>query len=148
LDQAQESAVGSVRRKAEEDRAKQGNHVAKLRDLRGNFIQDRRAGRASQFCFVRTNFVLALSSVSTVQAQVTVDASKITCDQFVHSKVAPTRTVAAWLSGFYSGKRDNQVIDLQNFEANLSKLENFCYEEKNYKLPVMQAIEKVIGRGK
>jgi acid stress chaperone HdeB len=71
-----------------------------------------------------------------------------TCDQFVHSKVAPTRTVAAWLSGFYSGKRDNRVIDLQNFEANLSKLENFCYEEKNYKLLVMQAIEKVIGRGK
>jgi acid stress chaperone HdeB len=94
--------------------------------------------------------VLALSSVSTVQAQVTMDASniKITCDQFVHSKVAPTRTVAAWLSGFYNGKRDNRVIDLQSFEANLSKLENFCYEEKNYKLPVMQAVEKVIGRGK
>jgi acid stress chaperone HdeB len=92
--------------------------------------------------------VLALSSVSAVQAQVTMDASKITCDQFVHSKVAPTRTVAAWLSGFYNGKRDNRVIDLQSFEANLSKLENFCYEEKNYKLPVMQAVEKVIGRGK
>jgi acid stress chaperone HdeB len=92
--------------------------------------------------------VLALSSVSTVQAQVTMDASKITCDQFVHSKVAPTRTVAAWLSGFYNGKRDNRVVDLQTFEANLSKLENFCYEEKNYKLPVMQAVEKVIGRGK
>jgi hypothetical protein len=29
--------------------------------------------------------VLALSSVSTVQAQVTMDASKITCDQFVRS---------------------------------------------------------------
>ena len=92
--------------------------------------------------------VLALSSVSTVQAQVTMDASKTTCDQFVVSKVAPTRTVAAWLSGFYNGKRDNRVIDLQSFEANLSKLENFCYEEKNYKLPVMQAVEKVMGRGK
>jgi acid stress chaperone HdeB len=92
--------------------------------------------------------VLTLSSVSTVQAQVTMDASKITCDQFVHSKVAPTRIVAAWLSGFYNGKRDNRVIDLQSFEANLSKLENFCYEEKNYKLPVMQAVEQVIGRGK
>ena len=102
----------------------------------------------SNFVLSGLILVLALSSVSTVQAQVTVDASKITCDQFVHSKVAPTRTVAAWLSGFYSGKRDNRVIDLQNFEANLSKLENFCYEEKNYKLPVMQAIEKVIGRGK
>ena len=76
------------------------------------------------------------------------DASKITCDQFVHAKVAPTRIIAAWLSGFYNGKRDNRVIDLQNFEANLSKLENFCYEEKNYKLPVMQAVETVIGRGK
>ena len=37
---------------------------------------------------------------------------------------------------------------LENFEANLSKLENFCYDEKNFKLPVMQAIEKVIGTGK
>lgn len=92
--------------------------------------------------------VIALSAVSTVQAQVTIDASKITCDQFVHHKVAPTRTIAAWLSGFYNGKRDNRVIDLQNFEANMSKLEKFCYEEKNFKLPVMQAIEKVIGKGK
>lgn len=96
----------------------------------------------------RLILVLAFSSVSTVQAQVTIDASKITCGQFVHSTVAPTRTVAAWLSGFYHGKRDNPVVDPQDFEANLRKLENFCYEEKNFKLPVMQAIEKVIGIGK
>jgi acid stress chaperone HdeB len=92
--------------------------------------------------------VLALFLVSPVQAQVTIDAAKITCDQFVHSSVGPTRTIAAWLSGFYNGKRDIRVIDSQNFEANLSKLEKFCYEEKNFKLPVMQAIEKVIGKGK
>jgi hypothetical protein len=98
--------------------------------------------------FVVSGLFLVLSSVSTVQAQVTIDAGTITCDQFVHSKVAPTRIVAAWLSGFYSGKRDNRVIDLQSFEANLSKLESFCYEEKNFKLPVMQAVEKVLGGGK
>ena len=92
--------------------------------------------------------VLVFSSVSAVQAQLTLDASKITCDQFVHSKVAPTRTVAAWLSGFYSGKRNNRVIDPQSLEENLSKLEEFCYEEKNFKIPVMQAVEKVIGKGK
>ena len=92
--------------------------------------------------------VLVFSSVSAVQAQLTLDASKITCDQFVHSKVAPTRTVAAWLSGFYSGKRNNRVIDPQSLEENLSKLEKFCYEEKNFKIPVMQAVEKVIGKGK
>jgi acid stress chaperone HdeB len=98
--------------------------------------------------FVVSGLFLVLSSVSTVQAQVTIDAGSITCDQFVHSKVASTRIVAAWLSGFYSGKRDNRVIDSQSFEANLSKLENFCYEEKNFKLPVMQAVEKVLGSGK
>src|SRR5262249_46594810 len=44
-----------------------------------------------------------------------------------HSKVSSPRLIAAWLSGNYSGKRDNRVIDLQTLEANLSKLENFCY---------------------
>ena len=98
--------------------------------------------------FVASGLILALCSVSIVQAQSTIDASKITCDQFVHSKIGNPRTIAAWLSGFYNGKRDNRVIDLQNYEANLSKLERFCYEEKNFRLPVMQAIEKVIGDGK
>jgi len=98
--------------------------------------------------FVASGLILALCSVSIVQAQSTIDASKITCDQFVHSKIGNPRTIAAWLSGFYNGKRDNRVIDLQNYEANLSKLEQFCYEEKNFRLPVMQAIEKVIRDGK
>jgi acid stress chaperone HdeB len=90
----------------------------------------------------------AISSASSAQAQITIDASNITCDQFVHSKVAPPRLVAAWLSGYYNGKRDKRVIDLQTFEANLGKLENFCYQEKNFKLPVMQAVEEVLGAGK
>ena len=98
--------------------------------------------------FVASGLILALCSASIVQAQSTIDASKITCDQFIHSKIGNPRTIAAWLSGFYNGKRDNRIIDLQNYEANLSKLEQFCYEEKNFRLPVMQAIEKVIGDGK
>ena len=81
-------------------------------------------------------------------AQVTLDASKITCDQFVHAKVSSPRLVAAWLSGFYNGRRNNRTIDLQSFEENLSKLEKFCYEEKNYKLPVMQAVEQVLRPGR
>ena len=93
-------------------------------------------------------FALAIVSSWSAQAQVTIDVSKISCDQFVHDKIGNTRTVAAWLSGFYHGKKGNELIDLESFEANLSKLENFCYDEKNFKLPVMQAIEKVIGTGK
>jgi acid stress chaperone HdeB len=100
------------------------------------------------FAVLGATLVLALSWVATGQAQVTIDASRITCDQFVHSKIAPTRTIAAWLAGFYSGKRDSRVIDSQTFEANLSKLEQFCYDEKNFKIQVMQAIEKLSGNGK
>jgi acid stress chaperone HdeB len=94
---------------------------------------------------VVSGFILALFSFPSAQAQVTMDASKITCDQFVHGKAGTPRVVAAWLSGFYNGKRDNALIDTKNFQANLNKLEKFCYDEKNFSLPVMQAIERAIG---
>ncbi len=97
---------------------------------------------------VLSGFFLSLFLVAPAQAQVTIDASKITCDQYVHGKVGEPRTVAAWLSGFYNGKRDNAVIDKQNFQANLNKLEKFCYDSKNFSVPVMQAIERAIGSAK
>jgi acid stress chaperone HdeB len=95
-----------------------------------------------------SGFVFAFSLVSSAQAQVMLDVTKITCDQFVHHKLLEPRLIAAWLSGYYHGKRDTQVIDLEKFDENLSKLEGFCYQEKNFKLPVMQAVEEVIGTGK
>ena len=95
-----------------------------------------------------SGFFLTLFLIPLAQAQVTIDASKITCDQFVHGKVGEPRTVAAWLSGFYNGKRNNALIDTQNFQANMNKLETFCYDEKNFSLPVMQAIERALGSAK
>ena len=101
-----------------------------------------------RFNLISPGFVFAVFLVSSAEAQVTMDVSKITCSQFVHSKIAPPRVIAAWLSGFYNGKQDKSIIDAQNFQANLSKLEKFCYQEKNFKIPVMQAVEQVIGPGK
>jgi acid stress chaperone HdeB len=98
--------------------------------------------------FIMSGLVLAMSSISSAQAQITIDASKITCDQFVHSKVGNPRMIGAWLSGFYNGKRDNRILDPQAFEAGLLKLEQFCYTEKNFKLPVMEAVEQLFGVGK
>ena len=96
--------------------------------------------------FVSGFAVLTLFLTSPVRAQVVTDVSKITCDQFVHSKLGPPRLIAAWLSGFYNGKRGKRVIDAETFQTNLSKLENFCYDEKNFKVPVMQAIERATGK--
>jgi len=50
-------------------------------------------------------FVLLV--VSAAPAQVTIDVSKITCDQYVLDQVTDFRTITAWLHGFYSGRRNN-----------------------------------------
>jgi HdeA/HdeB family len=84
---------------------------------------------------------MVLCGAPFAMAQVTFDVSKITCDQYVHTITTP-RMIGAWLSGYYNAKRDNHIIDVRNFNANLRKLEKFCYQEKNFNIPVMQAIEQ------
>jgi acid stress chaperone HdeB len=93
---------------------------------------------------------LVLSSIvcapALTQAQVVVDVSKITCDQFVHAKIATPLYLAAWLSGYYNAKRNNRIVDLQALEENMNKVQNYCYDEKNFKVPVMKAVEQVLGK--
>jgi hypothetical protein len=45
-----------------------------------------------------------------------------------------------------NAKRNNRVIDLQSMEENMSKVQNYCNDEKNFKVPVMKAIEQVLGK--
>ena len=92
--------------------------------------------------------LLAVASASSAKAQATIDISKITCDQYVHSKISTPNYIAAWLSGYYNAKRNNRLIDTQALQDNVSKLQNYCYEEKNFKVPVMKAIEEVFGKKK
>jgi len=104
---------------------------------------------------------IVLAPVST-QAQVRIDVSKITCDEYVHDKI-PTPDfisfsavgslsfearvmlsrwlIANWLSGYYHAKRNNWIIDLESFENNVSKLNNYCYDEKNFKVPCVDGSE-------
>ena len=107
---------------------------------------------------------IVFATVST-QAQVSIDVSKITCDEYVHDKIPTPDFVsfsavgslearamlsrwlfAAWLSGYYHAKRNNWIIDSEGFENNVNKLNNYCYDEKNFKVPIMEAIERVLGK--
>ena len=92
--------------------------------------------------------VLSLIAFATAsaQAQVIVDVSKITCDQYVHAKITTPNLLAAWMSGYYNAKRNNKVIDLGTLEDNVSKVQNYCYDEKNFKVPIMTAIQRVLGK--
>ena len=99
------------------------------------------------------------------RAQVSIDVSKITCDEYVHDKI-PTSDfisfpavgslearamlsrwlIANWLSGYFHAKRHNWIINVESFEDNVSKLTNYCYDEKNFKVPLTEAIERVLGK--
>ena len=92
--------------------------------------------------------ILVLSTSLPSQAQVTVDVTKINCDQFVHHKISEPSLIAAWFSGYYNAKRNNRLIDLQTLEENTSKVKNYCSDEKNFKVPLMKAVEQVLGKSK
>jgi HdeA/HdeB family len=81
--------------------------------------------------------ILALAASRSAPAQMTLDVAKVNCDQWL---------IAAWLSGYYNAKRNNRVIDLQSLEERMSKVMNYCSDEKNFKVPVMKAVEQVLGK--
>src|SRR3954449_12693220 len=41
------------------------------------------------------------------KAQVLVDVSKISCDQYITQRITHMQTVNVWLAGFYAGRRNN-----------------------------------------
>ena len=83
--------------------------------------------------------------VSAALAQVTIDVSKITCDQYLFNKVADAKTVAVWLDGFYAGRRNNTVIDPLALERNADKVRGYCMENRD--MALMQAVETTLGGG-
>jgi hypothetical protein len=116
-----------------------------------------------------TGLVLSSIVFATVsaRAQVSVDFSKITCNEYVHDEI-PTSDfisfsavgslpfearsmlsrwlIANWLSGYYHAKRNNWIVDSESFENNVNKLNNYCYDEKNFKVPITEAVERVLGK--
>jgi hypothetical protein len=80
-------------------------------------------------------------AASAAQAQLTLDVSKITCDQWVGYKITNPHNIALWLSGYYNAKRGNTVIDPQQLDENARKLQDYCLIHKQ--TPVMNAVEAV-----
>jgi acid stress chaperone HdeB len=72
-------------------------------------------------------------------AQVLVDVSKITCDQYITQRITHMQTVNVWLAGFYAGRRNNPVVDTQALNRNGNKLSRFC--ESHREMPLLDAVE-------
>ena len=78
------------------------------------------------------------------QAQVTVDISKITCEQF--NVLQKADSMAIWLSGYFHGQRRESVIDVNAFEDKVRDFRAACRQPDNFKRPVMQLIESSQSR--
>jgi acid stress chaperone HdeB len=85
--------------------------------------------------------VLALVFVPLAQAQVTIDMSKVTCDQFLGYKIINPNDIAMWLSGYYNAQRNNTIIDTETLASQKRELQDYCL--RNLKVPVMQAIDSL-----
>src|ERR1700733_1233504 len=90
--------------------------------------------------------LLAVLLPATSQAQVSVDVAKITCRQFLLDAVAPTKTVAIWLSGYYHGKHGGTVVDMAALQRETDKLEDYC--RLNLDMTVMDAVEGALAVSK
>ena len=85
--------------------------------------------------------IIAISTAS-AHAQLMLDVSKITCQQYFTAKVSHPQTIGIWLNGYYNGKRNNTLVDIEGVKGNVDKVRRYC--QNNLKSTVMEAVEKVL----
>jgi acid stress chaperone HdeB len=99
--------------------------------------------RTIAFMVICSATLLMMLFPAAVHAQVTVDITKITCRQYLIGNIVPTKSMAIWFSGYYSGKRGATMIEMSAVEPNADKVELYCGLHQDEML--MKAIEDVFG---
>jgi acid stress chaperone HdeB len=94
---------------------------------------------------IAVGMLLALAALP-ARAQTTIDVAKISCRQFIFDDIALSKSIAVWLSGYYSGTQHNTLVDMSLMERNIDKVEDFC--RLNLEMTVMDAAKKALGVGK
>ena len=92
---------------------------------------------------VALGLTLSLERVPAAQAQVTLEVSKITCEQYHAYKVTNPQNIAIWVNGYYHGKRGDVTLDTQKLVENARKLRDYC--RRNPQTLVMQAVETLFA---
>jgi hypothetical protein len=87
------------------------------------------------------SLLCALVPSPATHAQETIDAAKITCNQFMFGRIADSRTISLWLIGYYSGMRNNSVIDTAAVQKQAQELVQYCMAHSE--MSVMEAAKSV-----
>jgi acid stress chaperone HdeB len=92
-------------------------------------------------------FAMTAALVATgAKAQTTIDVTKISCSEYLFDKIAPSKSIAVWLNGYYNGMQHNTVIDLDRMDQNIDKIEDFC--RLHLQTTVMDAAKTTLNAGK
>jgi acid stress chaperone HdeB len=87
---------------------------------------------------------LALVGLQSVQAQVTIDITKITCDQYLAGQLTDANTLSAWLNGYLNGARNKTLVDPLSLRA--SDLITYCITHTD--MPVLDAARNLVDAHK
>ena len=91
-----------------------------------------------------TSALFLFVQMPTMQAQETLDLAKITCEQLLMEKLAPSsRDVVLLLTGYYTGKRNNTIIEPQTIKQDEEKVNSYCFH--HHETTVMDAVKNVLG---
>src|SRR4029079_5662540 len=94
--------------------------------------------------FVSSALAVLFASVTAhAEAQVTVDVSKITCDQFVEYKIADPKQIATWIDGYYHGAHGSSMLDAQEMLEIINTVEEHCFKHPGDL--VMRSVEGAMG---
>jgi hypothetical protein len=87
---------------------------------------------------------LSLVGLQAVQAQVTIDIAKITCDQFLAGELTDANTLSKWLNGYVNGERRKTLVDPLSLRA--SDLITYCITHTD--MPVLDAARTLVDAHK
>src|SRR5262245_1910231 len=90
---------------------------------------------------VTSAVTIVVSPYAGAQAQVALDVTKMTCEQFATYKVANPKFIAIWLNGYQHGTRGDTVVDVQQLDTDTKRMQDYCIQ--NPDVPLMKALEAV-----
>lgn len=86
---------------------------------------------------------LVCFTIPAAQAQFLIDTSKVTCQQYVTTKMVNSRDIAIWVSGYFHGKAGNAILDVEELKSRAEKLRKFC--QTNPQKLLLEGAEDLFG---
>lgn len=87
--------------------------------------------------------LLCFAAAAPCRAQITIEATTLTCRGFLTETVVDPDKISFWLSGYYNGKRRNTNLDVPTLLDFISKMRTYCQD--NQDVTVMKAAETLLG---